>query len=137
MGGTNLTLIPEVLGRMPRLLSKSGECHTFDSRADGFSRADGTSVVFLKRLDDAIRDRDPIRAVIKSITTNFDGRTPGILMPSKAAQEANIRQAYAKAGLGEKDFAQTTYFECHGTGTPTGDPIEVDAIGRVFAHHKV
>lgn len=136
VGGTNLTLIPEVLGRKPRLLSRSGQCHTFDSLADGFSRADATSVVFLKRLDDAIRDRDPIRAVIRATSTGFDGRTPGILMPSKEAQMANILQAYQNAGIGQQEFAQTAYFETHGTGTPTGDPIEVDAIGRVFAPHK-
>ncbi|KAF3762831.1 hypothetical protein M406DRAFT_45232 [Cryphonectria parasitica EP155] len=134
VGASNLTLLPEVLGRKPRLLSRSGKCHTFDSAADGFSRADGTSVVFLKRLDDAIRDRDPIRAVIKAVSTNFDGRTPGILMPSKEAQMANIRQAYTKAGI--HNLGDTAYFECHGTGTPTGDPIEVDAIGRIFASSK-
>ncbi|KAJ0124007.1 uncharacterized protein J7T55_012480 [Diaporthe amygdali] len=136
VGGTNLTLIPEVLGRKPRLLSKSGQCHTFDSLADGFSRADATSVVYLKRLDDAVRDGDPIRAVVRGTSNGFDGRTPGILMPSKEAQVANMLQAYANAGISREEFGQTAYFECHGTGTPTGDPIEVDAIGKVFAKHK-
>jgi fumagillin biosynthesis polyketide synthase len=136
VGGTNLTLIPEVLSRKPRLLSKSGQCHTFDSLADGFSRADATSIVYLKRLDDAIRDGDPIRAVVRGTSNGFDGRTPGILMPSKEAQVANLLQAYANAGISQEEFGQTAYFECHGTGTPTGDPIEVDAVGKVFAKHK-
>ncbi|CZT43409.1 uncharacterized protein RSE6_03443 [Rhynchosporium secalis] len=136
VGGTNLTLIPEVLGRKPRLLSKSGQCHTFDSLADGFSRADATSIVYVKRLDDAIRDRDPIRAIIRGSSNGFDGKTPGILMPSKSAQIENILQAYANAGIRPQEFGETAYFECHGTGTPTGDPIEVDAIGTVFAKHK-
>ena len=59
-----------------------------------------------------------------------NGKTPGISLPSADGQEAVIRKAYAKAGL--TDFSMTDYVECHGTGTPVGDPIEVEAISRVF-----
>lgn len=59
-----------------------------------------------------------------------DGKSLGINHPSAVDQEAVIRRAYAKAGL---DYDQTGYFECHGTGTPVGDPIECTAIGNVFS----
>lgn len=72
-------------------------------------------------------------ALISSLTsTNHcprNGKSPGISHPSSSDQEIVIRQAYASAGLG---FDQTGYFECHGTGTPVGDPLEVTAIGNVF-----
>ena len=85
--------------------------------------------MILKRLDDALRDGNPIRAVIRDTGVNQDGKTETITTPSGEAQEALIRACYARAGL---DPAQTTYFEAHGTGTPTGDPIEVKAIASVF-----
>ena len=65
----------------------------------------------LKRLSDAVKDNDTIRAVIRSTASNQDGRTPGITQPSKDSQEQLIRYTYAKAGL---DFSQTRYFEAHG-----------------------
>jgi acyl transferase domain-containing protein len=80
-------------------------------------------------LDDALRDGDPIRAVIRETGANQDGKTETITTPSREAQEALIREVYHKAGL---DPSETTYFEAHGTGTPTGDPIEAEAIASVF-----
>lgn len=71
IGGSHFNMIPDLYTRKPRLLSRSGRCHAFDSRADGFTRADGTSFLFLKRLDDAIRDKDPIRAVVRATNTNL------------------------------------------------------------------
>lgn len=85
--------------------------------------------MILKRLDDALRDGDPIRAIINESGINQDGKTETITTPSGEAQEALIRDCYRRAGL---DPAQTAYFEAHGTGTPTGDPIEVAAIASVF-----
>ena len=58
-----------------------------------------------------------------------DGKTQGLTLPSATAQEKVIRKAYAKANLGPED---TDYVECHGTGTAVGDPIEVEALSRVF-----
>ena len=95
--------------------SLSGRCHTFDIKADGYIKAEGVNVVILKRLSDAIRDRDPIRGVIRGSATNSDGRTPGIASPSSEAQATAIRAAYANAGI--SDLSGTTYLECHGTGT--------------------
>lgn len=95
--------------------SLTGKCHTFDVKADGYIKAEGVNAVMLKRLDDAIRDGDPIRGVIRGSATNSDGRTPGIASPSAEAQASAIRAAYANAGI--TDFSQTSYLECHGTGT--------------------
>jgi acyl transferase domain-containing protein len=62
-----------------------------------------------------------------------NGRTAGISHPSADGQEALIRQAYHNAGLLTRD---TTYFECHGTGTPVGDPLEVSAVSRIFSEER-
>ena len=107
------------------VLSPTSTCHTFDASADGYGRADAVGVLYLKRLSDAIRDNDPVRSVIRGTSTNSNGQTPGITLPSAECQEAVIRKAYEFAKLDPKE---TDYFECHGTGTPVGDPIEVSAV---------
>ncbi|KAI0886290.1 ketoacyl-synt-domain-containing protein [Annulohypoxylon maeteangense] len=111
------------------VLSKTSTCHTFDSSADGYGRADGIGAFLVKRLSDAIRDGDAVRAVIRGTAVNSNGKTNGITLPSADGQEAVIRKAYAQAGLG---YEETAYVECHGTGTAVGDPIEVEAVSRVF-----
>ena len=134
VGGALLYLDPlatQDRGPMGEAFSKSGKCHTFDSKADGYIRAEGVNAVFLKRLDDAIRDGDPIRAVIRGTATNSDGRTPGLTYPNSEAQAAAIRSAYRNAGI--SDFNETGFLECHGTGTLAGDPIEVKGVASVFA----
>lgn len=94
-------------------LSPDSRCYSFDSRANGYARGEGLGVVIVKRLSDAIRDDDTIRAVIRSTASNSDGHTPGITQPSKDAQERLVRETYAKAGL---DLGTTRFFESHGTG---------------------
>ena len=89
--------------------------------------------MILKRVSDAIRDDDTIRAVIRNTVSNQDGKSPGITQPTRSAQVNLIRQAYESAGL---DFASTRYFEAHGTGTPVGDPIEASAISSVFTKYR-
>lgn len=111
--------------------SLSGKCHTFDSKADGYIKAEAINAVMLKRLDDALRDGDPIRAIIRGTATNSDGHTPGIASPSSEAQAAAMRAAYAHAGI--TNFNDTAYLECHGTGTQAGDPTEVDGVASVFS----
>lgn len=101
---------------MGATMTQSGRCHSFDVRADGYAKSEGVNCVMLKNLDSAIRDGDPIRAVIRGWATNSDGYTPGITHPSVDAQVACIKRAYAKAGI--EDYSQTGYLECHGTGTP-------------------
>ncbi|UNI24086.1 Type I Iterative PKS [Purpureocillium takamizusanense] len=129
--GAALILTPATMMPMTALnfLSPDGKCFTFDSRANGYGRGEGVGVVVMKRLSDALRDNDTIRAVIRGTSVNQDGRTPGITLPSKEAQVANIRRVYANAGL---DFGQTAYVECHGTGTQAGDWRELGAISETL-----
>ncbi|KAL8867225.1 MAG: hypothetical protein Q9198_008596, partial [Flavoplaca austrocitrina] len=121
-------------GAMKGATSLSGRCHTFDVKADGYIKAEGVNAVILKRLSDAIRDGDPIRAVIRGSATNSDGRTPGIASPSSEAQATAIRAAYANAGI--TDLSGTAYLECHGTGTQAGDPTEVGGVASVFSSSR-
>lgn len=110
-------------------MSPDNKCHSFDERANGYARGEGGGFVVLKRLDDALRDGDTIRAVIRASGVNQDGRTLGITRPSSQRQEELIRSTYASAGLSLHD---TNYFEAHGTGTKVGDPAECSVIGSVF-----
>lgn len=116
---------------MTSAASPSGRCWTFDARADGYIKAEAINALILKRLDDAVRDGDPIRAVIRGTSTNSDGWTPGIASPSADAQALAIRRAYKRAGITR--FDETGYLECHGTGTLAGDPIECKAASSVFS----
>ena len=87
---------------------------SFDSRAiGGFGRGEGVGCVILKPLDQAIRDNDKIRAVIRNSGINQDGKTVGITSPSSDTQEALAQAVYQAAGL---DPLETAYVECHGTG---------------------
>ncbi|OLN87132.1 Lovastatin diketide synthase LovF 17 [Colletotrichum chlorophyti] len=134
VGGANMWLTPEhneEVGMMNITQSGSGRCHSFDAKADGYVKAEGINVVYLKRLDDAIRDKDPIRAVIRGTAANASGRTAGIANPSPDAQAAVTRMAYKNAGI--SDFRATQFLECHGTGTLAGDPVEVKGAASVFA----
>ncbi|KXX80977.1 Lovastatin diketide synthase LovF, partial [Madurella mycetomatis] len=131
---SNLYLNPEHVqdvGSLGQAHSPTGLCHTFDALADGYIKSEAVSAIILKRLSDAIRDRDPIRAVIRGTASTSNGRTNGIASPSAEAQAATIRQAYASAGIA--NLNDTAYLECHGTGTPAGDPTEVNGAGSVFA----
>jgi acyl transferase domain-containing protein len=112
------------------MLSPDGKSHSFDHRANGYARGEGSGIVVLKRLSDAVRDQDTIRAVIRNTVTNSDGRSPSITQPTKWAQAEAIRDTYKQVGI---DPRITRYFEAHSTGTPVGDPIEASAIADVFA----
>lgn len=113
VGGSNLLLNPEnsiVLANM-NFLSPDGLCYSFDHRANGFSRGEGVVVLVLKRLPDAIRNGDMIRAVIRATGSNQDGHTPGLTQPSATSQEELIRKVYKSRSL---DFESTRYVEAHG-----------------------
>lgn len=110
-------------------LSPNGRSYSFDARANGYAKGEGLGMVVLKRVDDAIRDGDMIRAVVRATAINQDGRTPGITQPSRKAQTDNILSAYQAAGLG---LDATGYFEAHGTGTAVGDPIEAAGLHAAF-----
>lgn len=81
------------------ILSPEGSCKTFDAAADGFARAEAINAIYIKRLSDALRDTNPIRAIIRNSGTNSDGRSHGLMTPSSEAQEALIRKTYATSGL--------------------------------------
>jgi acyl transferase domain-containing protein/aryl carrier-like protein len=135
VGGVNALLSPRpfvMLSRW-RALSPEGRCKTFSAAADGYARAEGCAVVVLKRLADAERDGDRILAVIRGTAINHDGPSSGLTVPSGPAQEAVLRQALAQAGVAA---AEVDFVECHGTGTPLGDPIEVQALGAVYGRGR-
>ncbi|KAL9110642.1 MAG: hypothetical protein Q9227_004819 [Pyrenula ochraceoflavens] len=136
VGGCNLILAPDVsmvhLSNMG-FFSPDGICYTFDSRANGYAKGEGVCVVVVKRLLDAIRDGDCIRAVIRASASNQDGRTPGLTTPSQQAQVDNIIHAYEAAGL---SLETTGHFEAHGTGTKVGDVLEATAINAAFQRSK-
>ncbi|KAK1569964.1 beta-ketoacyl synthase domain-containing protein [Colletotrichum navitas] len=111
----------------------TGRSIAFDQRGTGFGRGEGCGMIILKPLDQAIRDNDSIRAVIRGTGINQDGKTPGITMPSGAAQEKLMRQVYRNAGLDPNDCG---YVEAHGTGTKVGDPIEATAIHNVIGQNR-
>ncbi|KAK4184568.1 hypothetical protein QBC35DRAFT_48282 [Podospora australis] len=114
--------------------SATGYCHAFDEAADGYVKAEAVSCLVLKRLSDAIRDKDPIRAVVRGTAVNHNGRTNGIGSPDSKQQAAAIKKAYAQAGISE--LKDTQYLECHGTGTQAGDAIEVAGVGMAFAETR-
>ncbi|KAH6649117.1 acyl transferase domain-containing protein [Truncatella angustata] len=133
VAGANIIITPRISMAMTQfgLLAADGNCKTFDVGADGFARGESVCALYIKRLDDAIRDGNPIRAVIRACDSNADGgdgsRTFGT--PNAVAQEKLIRQTYELAGL---PLAETKVIELHGTGTPVGDPLETTAIAACF-----
>ena len=135
VGGVNLLLAPyPYLGFCSAsMLSRRGRCFAFDERADGYVRGEGGGVVILRPLEDALADRDAVRAVILGTGVNSDGRTIGLSLPSETAQASLLRSVYARAGVAPE---QLTFFEMHGTGTPAGDPIEAAAVGHSLGQSR-
>jgi acyl transferase domain-containing protein len=117
VGGTSIITAPRMTIALTEqgVISPTGSCKTFDANADGYARGEGVSALYLKKLSDAVRDGDPIRAVIRSTSVNSDGKTPGLTMPSTEGHEALMRRAYEVAGI--FDHSKTAMIECHGTGT--------------------
>ncbi|XP_014551027.1 hypothetical protein COCVIDRAFT_113947 [Bipolaris victoriae FI3] len=134
VGASNLLLSPEYFLALDNLgaLSPDGSSRAFDANANGYARADAVNAIYVKRLDDAVRDGNPIRAIIRSTAVNADGKTVGLTNPSTDAQASLIRRAYEKAGISNPEA--TPMVECHGTGTATGDPLEVAAVVQTFGH---
>jgi glutamate-1-semialdehyde aminotransferase/3-oxoacyl-(acyl-carrier-protein) synthase/aryl carrier-like protein len=130
-GGINLQLSP--LGHISlsktRALSPDGRCKTFDESADGYGRGEGCGIVILKRYEDALRDGDHIITIIRGAALNQDGASNGMTAPNGLAQEKLLNAALLQAGVSANDVV---YLEAHGTGTKLGDPIEVEAIQRVY-----
>jgi PfaB family protein len=111
-----------------RALSPSGRCAPFDETADGLVVGEGAGILVLKRLDDALRDQDTIHAIIKGIGLSNDMRG-NLLAPDSEGQVRAMRSAYAASGWSPKDV---DLIECHGTGTPVGDVVELQSLRNLW-----
>ncbi|MBN9669609.1 non-ribosomal peptide synthetase [Roseibium aggregatum] len=131
-GGINALLLPEAFVGFSKagMLSPEGRCKPFSSKADGYARGEGVGLVFLKLLADAERDGDTILAVIRGSAENHGGHAASLTAPNPKAQADLIRTAYERSGI---DPRTVGYIEAHGTGTPLGDPIEIEALTAAFA----
>lgn len=134
-GGVNLVLSPahSIAFTKAGVLSPDGRCKTFDSGANGYVRGEGGGVVILKPLSTALKDGDPVQAVILGSAMAQDGRTNGLMAPSAEAQELLLREAYKAADVLP---GTVQYVEAHGTGTVLGDAMEAQAIGAVVGAHR-
>lgn len=117
------------------IYSPDGHCRAFDANAQGTVSGSGLGIVVLKRLEDALRDRDTIHAVIKGSAINNDGALKvSYTAPSIEAQAKVIQTAQIMA---EVEPNSITYVEAHGTGTALGDPIEMAALTQVFQERSL
>lgn len=115
VGGCNLIYHPDYMVMMSNMsfLSPDSRSHSLDERANGYARGEGFGVAVIKRLSDAVRDGNTVRAVIRATRLNQDGRTPGLTNPSGDAHKALIREAYREHNI---DLEPTRFFEAHSTG---------------------
>uniref|UniRef100_UPI003F4931A4 SDR family NAD(P)-dependent oxidoreductase n=1 Tax=Nonomuraea bangladeshensis TaxID=404385 RepID=UPI003F4931A4 len=134
-GGVNILISPYPFVGFAKasMLSPRGRCHAFSAEADGYVRSEGGGFLVLKSLADAQADGDRVHAVVLGTGANADGRTPGLSLPSPYAQERLLREVYREAGVAADELV---YFEAHGTGTPAGDPVECEAIGRALGRRR-
>jgi amino acid adenylation domain-containing protein len=133
LAGGSCVVVPSCNGYLYEnggMLSLDGHCRAFDSRASGTVFGNGAGVVLLKRLEDALEDRDSIYAVVKGTAVSNDGADKvGYTAPSVSGQSRAISTALAFSGVDPKTIG---YIEAHGMGTPLGDPIEVEALSKVY-----
>ena len=130
-GGVSLDLIPDTLFTLTQagMLSEDGRCKTFDQSANGYVRGEGVGMVVLKPLSQAQADGDRIHAVIRSASENHGGKANTLTSPNPKAQQALLLKAYRQADI---DPRHVSYIETHGTGTPLGDPVEVEGLKGAF-----
>ncbi|MBE1161959.1 amino acid adenylation domain-containing protein [Dyella sp. 7MK23] len=131
-GGSSIACPPRsgYVSQEGSMLSPDGHTRSFDADARGTVFSDGAAVVLLKRLSDALRDGDPIYAVVRGVAVNNDGGSKAsFTAPSSAGQAAVITMALDNAGVPANSIS---YVETHGTATPLGDPIEIEGLTQVF-----
>ncbi len=135
-GGVNLILSSNITASLSQagMLSEDGKCKTFSTDADGYVRGEGCGLILLKPLADAIADGDKILATILGSAINQDGRSNGLTAPNGLAQQAVISSALKNAKISSHEVS---YLETHGTGTPLGDPIELNSIKKVLNGDRV
>ncbi len=134
-GGATLDIAPHqgYLYQQGGLESPDGKCRTFDKGANGTTFSRGCGVVALKRLEDALEDKDFIYAVILSGSINNDGnRKAGYSAPSVDGQIEVITESIELAGI---DASSISMVEAHGTATSVGDPIEVASLSEAFRQY--
>lgn len=131
-GGVSLLLTPYtyLIANQTGALSPDGHCHTFDEKANGYVKGEGTGAVILKPLEQAVKDGDHIYAVIRGSAENHGGRANSPTAPNPEAQAEVIKKAYLSAGIHPDTV---TYIETHGTGTQLGDPVEIEGLKSAFS----
>ena len=130
-GGVNLISAARIYiaSHKAGMLSKNGKCKTFDQEADGFVRSEGYGAVLLKPYSQSLKDKDNILGIIKASAINHDGHSNSLRAPNFNAQKNLLKSIYNRPGI---DPNTISYVETHGTGTPIGDPIEVQALQEAF-----
>lgn len=128
-GGVKLNILPMETANKVGTESSDGRARTFDDHSDGTGDGEGVVAILLKPLKKALAEGDNIYAVIKGSAVNQDGTSMGISAPNVASQEEVIVRAWEHARVDPETIA---YIETHGTGTPLGDPIEIDGIQKAF-----
>jgi amino acid adenylation domain-containing protein len=134
-GGASITCPPRsgYLYQEGAMLSPDGATRSFDADAQGTVFSDGAAVVLLKRMSDALADGNEVLALIRGVAVNNDGRDKAsFTAPGVEGQAAVIAQAQDVAGV---DARSISYVEAHGTATPLGDPVEVEALTQAFRRH--
>ena len=131
VGGVYAVMMPQTLivGCRMGMFAADGRCKTFATQADGYGLGEGCGIILLKRMDDALKNGDQIKAIIRGSAVNEDGHSNGLTAPNGLAQQRVIRQALYNAGISP---ALVSYVEAHGTGTPLGDPIEMESVQAVL-----
>ncbi|KAI0537564.1 hypothetical protein GGR58DRAFT_513751 [Xylaria digitata] len=134
-GGVNLLTAPDLFAGLCRggFLSPTGGCKTFDDAADGYCRADAVGVVVLKRLSDALRDRDIVHAVLRGAMTNHSAEAVSITHPHAETQERLFSTLLTNLNLTSGNI---NYVEMHGTGTQAGDATEMSSVINVLARNS-
>jgi probable biosynthetic protein (TIGR04098 family) len=130
-GGVNAIFSPElsVSYSQAGMLSEDGKCKTFDERANGYVRSEGVGIVVLKPLSKAQTDGDRIYGIIMGSAVNHGGKANTLTAPNPKAQKNLLVKAYTSGNI---DPRKVSYIEAHGTGTPLGDPIELEGIKLAF-----
>lgn len=114
------------------ILTEPGDCRPFDKASKGTTGGSGAGMFMLKRLEDAIRDKDPILGVIESIGWSNDGGDASILAPASSGQILSYKDAYR-----DEISPDIDYLECHATGTMAGDWVEIDSIDKYFKKQDI
>ncbi len=136
VGGVNLSLHPVKYNMLCQqgFLSSDGRCKSFGEGGNGYVPGEGVGAIILKPLKRAEKDGDQIYGVVRAARVNAGGKTNGYTVPSVDSQKKLISETLNDAGI---DAGTITAVEAHGTGTALGDPIEVDALSRVFDSYGV